>query len=118
VYDTIRCYVADTLIHEAIFSPLPSLVALATYDTENKLVLLKVVNTTSHAEKTALHIQGAAVKHQAQVIQLTGLPEAENTSDHPIRIAPMEEEIFFPLGSEMEYSFPPHSISIMQLQVN
>jgi len=116
--DTIRFYVNSFLLHEAILAPLPSLVTLATYDEANKMIIVKVVNTTAHEEKTELNIRGASVKSQARVIQLTGSPNARNTFENPTKIIPNEKEISFPLGLGMVYSFPPNSITVMKLFVN
>lgn len=115
--DTIRCFVNTDLLHEAMLPPLPSLVTLATYDKENKALLLKVVNTSYHEEKTELHIQGVSVKGQAHLIQLSGEPDSKNTIANPLNVIPIEKEISFPIGTKV-YRFPPNSITIMKFPVN
>ena len=113
----IRCYVNDTLIHEAQMSPIPSLVSVASLDKEKRMIYLKVVNTTWHEEKTSLHIEGATIQNEAELIQLKGEPEMRNTFDNPTAIVPFTETIHFPISRPLIYSFPPNSISILKLQL-
>lgn len=111
--DTLRTYVDDELLHEAVLPPLPSLVAVATRDTARRQLILKVVNTTRHEERTALHIEGGNVKDEVLLLQLEGEPEGRNTLDHPRTIIPQQRRLTYPLGSPMVYSFPPNSISLL-----
>lgn len=43
-----------------------SLVSVATLEKETNTIILKVVNTTQHEEKTELNIKGASVKNDAE----------------------------------------------------
>lgn len=113
----IRCYVDDELIHTVDLRPLPSLVALATLDKEHKQVLLKVVNTTQHEERTELVIRGLSVKNKASLVELASQPEAANSFADPERIRPVSKEIEFSLGLPMVYVFPPSSVTILKLSV-
>lgn len=115
---TIRCYVDDELIHQVDMRPLPSLVALATYDKAQRQVLLKVVNTTQHEERTELVIHGLGVSNKASLIELSALPESTNTFADPERVKPITKEIEFSLGLPMIYAFPPSSVTIMKLSVD
>lgn len=116
--ESIRCYVNDTLIHEVILLPLPSLISVATLDKETNTILLKVVNTTLHEEKTELNIQGVSVKSTADIIQLAGLPESANTFLNPKEIIPVEKQVTFSLSGPMVYDFPPNSITIIKLNID
>lgn len=116
--EQIRCYVDDVLIHESDMKPLPSLVALATWDKEENALFLKVVNTTQHEEKTELTINGLSFKSNVELIQLTGAPDARNTFDYPDLIQPRKEVISFSLSGPMVYDFPPNSITIIKLMID
>lgn len=116
--DTVRCYVEDALQYEAVLPSLPSLVSVATWDKQNNVVLLKVVNTTHHEEKTELNIQGAGIKNTAHLWQLTGQPDAFNSFENPDKVVPEEKTISFSLGGPLVYTFPPHSITILKLQID
>lgn len=116
--DSIRCYIDDVLLHEAFLPSLPSLVSVATWDKTNNVVLLKVVNTTLHEEKTELNINGAGVKNEAEVWQLAGHPEAFNSFEEPETIVPQRKTVSFSLGSPLIYTFPPHSITLLKLQID
>lgn len=47
----VRCYVDGVLLHEVDMRPIPSLVSVATLDKENRVIYLKVVNTTRHERR-------------------------------------------------------------------
>lgn len=114
----VSCFVNDTLICKAIIPPLPSLVSVATLDKATQTILLKVVNTTRHEEKTELNINGVSIKNTADIIQLTGLPEACNTFIKPDVIKPVAKQHTFSLRGPMVYHFPPNSITIMKLKID
>lgn len=116
--DLIRCYVNDKLIHEANKLPLPSLVSVATVNKETNTILLKVVNTTQHEEKTVLKVNGSGVKNDAEIIQLTGQQDARNTFAFPKTVVPETKRISFSLGGPMIYSFPPNSITLIKLEMD
>ncbi len=113
----IQCFVDDVLLHEVDMRPLPSLVSVATINKEKKEIYLKVVNTTLHEEKTALHVEGASIHSGAELIQLKGDPEARNTFDRPMNVVPVIKHITFPLGSPLIYNFPPNSVTILKLRM-
>lgn len=116
--ETVSCYVDGQLIHEVKLPPLPSLVSVATLEKETKTIILKVVNTTQHEEKTALNIQGANVKNEAEILQLTGDPMGRNTFADPEKIVPVAKQLTFSLGGPLVYSFPPNSITVMRLKID
>jgi len=112
----ISCYVNDTLIQHVVLPPMPSIVAVATQDKENKTIILKVINTTQHEEKTSINVRGASVRNSAQVIQMKGDPSDKNTAKSPNKIVPINQKISFAIGGPMIYKFPPNSITIMKLR--
>lgn len=116
--DLIRCYINDTLVHEANMLPLPSLVSVATVDKATNTILLKVVNTTQHEEKTVLNVNGVSVKNDVEIIQLTGQRDERNTFALPQAIVPETKHISFSLGGPMIYDFPPNSISLIKLEMD
>lgn len=116
--ETIQCYVNNQLIHEVVTSSLPSLVSVATLDRTTRTLLLKVVNTTLHEEKTELEIKGVNLKNEAEIVQLCGLPESRNTFQQPDVVIPETKTISFSLGGPMIYNFPPNSITILKLKMD
>ncbi|MDR1939103.1 MAG: carbohydrate binding domain-containing protein [Tannerellaceae bacterium] len=117
-YDTIRCYIDDTLIHDAVLPPLPSLAANAVRDRQNQRILLKVVNTTYHNEITEINIRGASINSRAGMLQMKGLPEWRNTFDHPGQVEPVEQTVTLSTRQgRFRYSFPPHSVTILRLNI-
>ncbi|MDH6306546.1 alpha-N-arabinofuranosidase [Parabacteroides sp. PF5-5] len=103
--DTIRCYADRELLHEAILAPFPSLVALATSDKEQKKIILKVVNTTHHKEKTEIHIPEVKVKRDAEIVELSNA-------------TPVEKTIHFPGNRKRTYTFPANSVTIIKLSID
>ncbi len=116
--EQIKCYVDDVLLHEANLRPLPSLVSVATLDKKTNTILLKVVNTTRHEEKTELKLNGISVKNNVELIQLAGSPETMNTISVPDAIIPVKKRVSFSIGGPMVYKFPPNSITLLKLEVD
>lgn len=114
----ISCYVDGALVHDVVMPSIPSLVSTATLDKVSNTLILKVVNTTLHEEKTELDLQGIHVKNTAEVIQLTGDPDARNTFGKPDAVVPETKEISFSLSGPRVYNFPPNSITILKLAVD
>ncbi len=114
-YERVRCYVDGVLLHEVDMRPIPSLVSVATLDKENRVIYLKVVNTTRHEEKTSLRIEGVNIRNEAELIQLRGEPEARNTFESPGAVTPVTEPIVFPMSGPLIYNFPPNSVTILKL---
>ena len=86
-------------------------------DNSSETILLKVVNTTYHEEKTHLNINGGSVvKHEVEVVQLAGEAKDGNTFEEPLRVVPTTQVISFPIGQTMVYTFPPNSITILKLK--
>jgi alpha-L-arabinofuranosidase len=106
----------NDLLTEAIVSACPSLVTVATRESETGVLLLKVVNTTFHEEWASLHILGGDIENQAEVIQLTGTANSRNTLDNPSVVVPVRKQINFSFRRPVSYGFPPNSVTILRMQ--
>lgn len=113
----IRCYVNDSLLHDIKMKQLPSLAAVATIDTTNHILLLKVVNTTYRIEKTRIDLSGMQVGPEAEIIQLAGDPDSYNTFDNPETVVPLYRNISLQGSSSLIYEFPPVSVTLIRLTV-
>lgn len=116
--EIIQCFIDGLLIQEIQMPPIPSLLSVATLDRESNQIYLKVVNTTQHEEKTQFHLKNFSVHNNAEVIELSGNPEAKNTFEAPNTIHPVKKNISFSLGGSLIYTFPPNSITILKLRIN
>lgn len=116
--EQIACFVNDTLVHKVKLPGIPSLVSTAALDKETHTIVLKVINTTQHEEKTELNLQGFSINNTAEIIQLTGDPETCNTYEKPDAVVPEIKEITFSLSGSKIYNFPPNSITIMKLKID
>jgi alpha-L-arabinofuranosidase len=115
--DRIQCYIDDNLLIDAPVLSMPSLVAVATHETETGVIILKVVNTTFHEEWTSLRLIGKNIDSDADIIRLTGQPEALNTFDHPEAIVPEITHIKFTSKEPIKYVFPGNSITIIRMKI-
>jgi alpha-L-arabinofuranosidase len=115
--EQIRCYVDNTLLTEATVHSLPSLLAVATRETETNTLILKVVNTTFHDEWTSLHIDGGSTGGKAKIIRLTGPQNHMNTLDNPEAIVPVQKDISFSGRKPVKHAFPANSITIIRMKL-
>lgn len=111
----IACYVDDQLLREVEWPTIPALACVATVDVEQNLLLLKVVNTTQHEERTALHFDGLSVSDTGEAIQIMGEPDARNRFSSPHSVMPRRFSISFPMGTSPYYAFPPNSVTLLLL---
>ena len=79
---------------------------------------MKVVNTTQHEEKTELDFRGLPVLDEAEIIELAGDMESQNTFAQPTRIRPVRRTHVFPMGAPKIYPFPPASVTILKFKLN
>ena len=115
--DLVCCFVNDTLVHEVLLPSIPSLVSTAALDKENGTLILKVVNTTQHEEKTELILGELSIKNEVELIELKGEPSLCNTYENPQAIEPKIKEYIFSLNGPKCYNFPPNSITVMKLKI-
>ena len=113
--DRIACYVDGRLLQEVEWPSIPALACVATVDEANQQLLLKVVNTTQHEERTALRFDGLTVSGRGEAIQIKGEPEARNSFAAPQTVMPQHLPVSFPMGSSPYYVFPPNSITLLKL---
>ena len=113
----IRCEIDGTPLFEVSLNAIPSLLSVATLDTLNRELVLKVVNTTWHEEKTAFHIEGAEIQDEVVVEQLAALPDSRNTLARPDAVCPRRQKKYLSLSSDPVYVFPPHSITVMRVKL-
>ena len=113
----IRCEIDGTPLFEVSLNAIPSLLSVATLDTLNRELVLKVVNTTWHEEKTAFHIEGAEIQDEVVVEQLAALPDSRNTLARPDVVCPRRQKKYLSLSSDPVYVFPPHSITVMRVKL-
>ena len=103
------------LLQEVEWPTIPALACVATVDEANQQLLLKVVNTTQHEERTALHFDGLTVSGTGEAIQLQGELGARNSFTAPQTVMPQHLSISFPMGVSPYYVFPPNSVTLLKL---
>lgn len=114
--DKIQCFINDKLIQQASMRPIPSLVAVTTRDEKNKQLIIKVVNTTRHPEKTQLNVNGGSLGSNAEVTELSGEPESGNLFSDPNKVSPVKKKVGFAIGGPVIYEFPPSSLTILRIK--
>ena len=105
----------DQLLQEVEWPMIPALACVATVDEAHHQLLLKVVNTTWHEERTALHFEGLTVSGEGEVIQIKGDPDARNSFAAPFVVEPRHGSFTFPMGGDPYYVFPPNSVTLLKL---
>jgi alpha-L-arabinofuranosidase len=79
-------------------------------------IILKVVNTGTAASEARISLAGASVAGKngtAFVLQSPDL-KVENSLDHPMKIAPVEQQLPIPTG-EFVYTFLPQSFTVLRI---
>lgn len=116
----VRCFVDDKLVSEATEAPdvLHSAVfASATYLKETHEAIVKVVNMGTNNIEATLNLIGAGqIQPEGKAIVLSGDPKAVNTIDQPMLISPKEEPIA-DVSASFRQEFPPHSLTLLRLNV-
>lgn len=115
--DTIRTFLNNALLHEVIFPPMPRLIALSKYNKENNRLTIKVVNTSHRPEKTAIDLGDIRVESEIKVCQLEDDSNQCNTFENPFNIIPNEYTHTFSYAVAKEITFPPQSITVLQMNV-
>ena len=114
--EAIRGYINKAKVLKASAPSRPSIVAVATSDPGSRTIILKVVNTTQHDERTALRVDGARIGSSAHAISLSGLPTARNTPDHPTAIVPVIRNVRLSYWPTI-YVFPANSVTVLTLKM-
>lgn len=88
----------------------------ASVDEQSGEMILKVVNTGSGSSEVRITLAGSPASGRtgsALVLQSSDL-KAENSLDHPTRIAPSVKQL--PIaGGEFVYTFMPHSMTVLRI---
>lgn len=116
--DLIRLIVDGRVLREITLHPLPSLLATTAYDKKANCLLLKVVNTTQHEERTKIDLEGGSLANTAEVIELVANENDTNSFENPDKIIPHTKNITFSIGVPHIYSFPPNSITLMKIPLD
>jgi len=117
--DQVRCYLDGRLIHDLkAIQTVKALYASSTLDEPSKQVILKVVNAAQQPLPTQVRLSGMpTATRQATVFTLTSDdPGAENSLDHPTRVAPVEKAVQLSLP-EFQYTFPANSLTVFRVGI-
>jgi alpha-N-arabinofuranosidase len=96
--------------------PVPEIFYDATRDSQSGTIYLKVVNRQSMAQLVHIQISGASpVETEGEALVLkANAPDDTNSIQEPLKIVPITEKIDG-LGTDFTREFPPHSITILEL---
>lgn len=114
----VRGYVDGKLVtetNEAPAAPPLSIVATATYTADGHAVFVKVVNPGNEPVDMAIRLRGAdRVDPKGVATVLEGDPNATNSIETPMRIAPKQEKIT-DASPAFHRTFPPHSLTVLRI---
>ncbi len=101
-----------------VTAPKDSLDVSAKRSDDGRTLVLQVVNPTDKAIATQVHVTGFIPrKPKAQVIELSGPPEAENAATQPAAIEPQLHQWQHGLkDGRMNYTFSPYSVTVLWLE--
>jgi alpha-L-arabinofuranosidase len=115
----VRCFLDDKLVSEGTSppaAPLGPVFAGASRVEGTGEVVLKVVNTSSDAQKLQVDLQGVQeVAKGATAEVLSGQPGDVNTLTEPKKVAPRRVKIE-EAGPKFVHEFPPYSVSVIRLK--
>jgi alpha-N-arabinofuranosidase len=88
-----------------------------TKDSKTGALTIKMVNVTDAPQTTAITIdQALGLASTGKAITLTGKPEETNSITDPKHLVPVESNVPN-VGASFSYTFPPYSITVLQLPV-
>lgn len=112
----------DEVVH-ATLSGLPKdnkvtpLDCSVTKDSKTGALTIKMVNVTETPQTTAITIDGASgLAPIGKAITLSGKPEETNSITDPTHLVPVESDVPN-VEASFSYTFPPHSVTVLQLPV-
>jgi alpha-L-arabinofuranosidase len=113
---TVHGYLDGTLISEATFPRIDTVLAIAGRDERTGDVIIKAVNTSAEAATMSIQLNGAtALKPTGQVTVLTSAsPTDENSFDEPRKIVPVTTTLTG-IKPAFTHTFPPYSLSILRV---
>jgi len=78
-------------------------------------ITIKMVNVTETPQTTAITIDGASgLAPTGKAITLSGKPEETNSITDPTHLVPVQSEVQG-IGPSFSYTFPPYSVTVLQL---
>jgi alpha-L-arabinofuranosidase len=114
----VKCYLDGELVHE-VNVPAPKLARVystASVDHKSGDIILKIVNVDGEPAVTKVQFSGPeAQSYEGRAIVLSGDPEAVNTISKPDILKPRERKIES-LRSGQEFTFEPHSLTVLRLK--
>ncbi len=92
--------------------------SVATKDSHNGKVYLKIVNTMSTPQNVIIEIEGVkkVASDATMVVLKADKPEDTNTIAEPMKIIPATSKIKG-VGKKFNRSFPAYSITVLQIDV-
>jgi alpha-L-arabinofuranosidase len=94
----------------------PTLFFSATRDSKNGTIYLKVVNRRDVPQPVAVEISGCEIKSDGAALVLKAdRPEDTNSIQEPAKIVPVPEPAN-ELGASFTRTFPPYSITVLELK--
>jgi alpha-L-arabinofuranosidase len=111
----IKCYLDDTLVHDAVYPQVASLYACASRSRNH--AFLKVVNASFEPQETLVNFNGVRIASEPLAAVLTSENGAdENSLDQPTRIVPKPQKVTLS-GSGFRHTFPANSVTAFKLKV-
>jgi len=108
-------HLGDEILDSKLESDGPKLFYSVTEDTKKSRIYVKLVNAKSKAQSIHFKFEGPALANTGRLITLrANSTQATNTIDEPRRIVPIESNLTN-IGSELDYTLPPYSIQVIQL---
>ncbi|MDR1004645.1 MAG: alpha-N-arabinofuranosidase, partial [Prevotellaceae bacterium] len=106
----------DSLMRRTTHEQASQLYYVSTKDTKTGKVYLKVVNVEKNAQKVNISLKGkASVVAKATKVEMKGAsPEATNSITDPTNIVPVTSTA--KVGKNFSYTFPPYSITVLEIQ--
>ena len=97
--------------------PVPSVFYDTTRDSHDGTIYLKIVNRQDTAQPVHVQISGVSgIEPQGQAVVLKGnSPSDTNSIEEPTNIVPVTENVDG-LGTDFTRSFPPYSITVLELK--
>ncbi len=112
---SIRCFLDNALVNEAMDAPPSPIYAAASRDTRSGEVILKVVNFSNAPQPLQIDLAGARlVARTARAQVLEGQLGDVNSVQEPLKVAP--RGLIIPnTGRTFSHQFPPNSVTVIRL---
>ena len=108
-------YLGDEILDSKLENGGPKLFYSVTEDTNKSRIYVKLVNAESKAQSIHFKFEGPGLANAGKLITLrANSTEATNTLEEPARIVPVESSLSN-IGRELNYTAPPYSIQVIQM---